>query len=160
LNREFPDGAVPVIADANSLTYVMHLKLGEDFLMQHGAEVVRLRVVAALSDSLFQSELLMSEKNFVRLFPDRQGYTFFLIDLPEADRAQTTATVLEDRLSDFGFDVQSLRTTRDFSSSRIPTVDFSNAYGLGLVLGDRLAAVLLRNVRRTSRTSIDARSGL
>ncbi len=154
LNREFPDGAVPVIADANSLTYVMHLKPGEDFLMQHGAEVVRLRVVAALSDSLFQSELLMSEKNFVRLFPDRQGYTFFLIDLPSVDRAQATATVLEDRLSDFGFDVQStserLATFHRVENTYLST--FQMLGGLGLVLGTiGLAAVLLRNVLERRR---------
>ncbi|HYN23927.1 MAG TPA: FtsX-like permease family protein, partial [Pyrinomonadaceae bacterium] len=33
LNRESPDGAIPVIADANSLTYVLHLKLGEEFVL-------------------------------------------------------------------------------------------------------------------------------
>jgi len=154
LNREFPDGAVPVIADANSLTYVMHLKLGDDFLLPRGSDTIRLRVVAALSDSLFQSELLMSEKNFVRLYPDRQGYTFFLIDLPEADRAQTTATVLEERLSDFGFDVQStserLATFHRVENTYLST--FQMLGGLGLVLGTiGLAAVLLRNVLERRR---------
>ena len=154
LNREFPDGAVPVIADANSLTYVMHLKLGDDFLLPRGSDTIRLRVVAALSDSLFQSELLMSEKNFVRLYPDRQGYTFFLIDLPEADRAQTTATVLEERLSDFGFDVQPtserLATFHRVENTYLST--FQMLGGLGLVLGTiGLAAVLLRNVLERRR---------
>jgi len=154
LNREFPDGAVPVIADANSLTYVMHLKLGDDFLLPHGSDTIRLRVVAALSDSLFQSELLMSEKNFIRLYPDRQGYTFFLIDLPEADRAQTTATALEERLSDFGFDVQPtaerLATFHRVENTYLST--FQMLGGLGLVLGTiGLAAVLLRNVLERRR---------
>ena len=154
LNREFPDGAVPVIADANSLTYVMHLKLGDDFLLPHGSDTIRLRVVAALSDSLFQSELLMSEKNFIRLYPDRQGYTFFLIDLPEADRTQTTATVLEERLSDFGFDVQPtaerLATFHRVENTYLST--FQMLGGLGLVLGTiGLAAVLLRNVLERRR---------
>jgi len=154
LNREFPDGAVPVIADANSLTYVMHLKLGDDFLLPRGSDTIRLRVVASLSDSLFQSELLMSEKNFVRLYPDRQGYTFFLIDLPEPDRAQTTATVLEERLSDFGFDVQPtserLATFHRVENTYLST--FQMLGGLGLVLGTiGLAAVLLRNVLERRR---------
>jgi hypothetical protein len=30
LDREFADGAIPVIADANSMTYVLHMKLGDD----------------------------------------------------------------------------------------------------------------------------------
>src|SRR6185503_19153269 len=80
LNREFPDGAIPVIADANSLTYVLHLKVGDDLVVDHSPEPLRLRIVGALADSIFQSELLMSDKNFVRLFPDEQGYRFFLLD--------------------------------------------------------------------------------
>src|SRR6185295_17669177 len=44
LNRELPDGAVPVIGDANSLTYVLHRKLGDEILVsQTNGEPVRLR---------------------------------------------------------------------------------------------------------------------
>ena len=83
LDRSFQDGAVPVIGDANSLAYVLHLKVGEDWLLEReGREPVKLRIVAALEDSLFQRELLMSEDNFKRLFPEQQGYRFFLFDVP------------------------------------------------------------------------------
>src|SRR4029078_13650456 len=97
LNHEFSDGAVPVITDVNSLTYVLHLKVGDDLVVEHSPQPLRLRVVAALSDSIFQSELLMSDKNFVRLFPDEQGYRFFLLDTP-ADKSAPVAATLEDRL--------------------------------------------------------------
>lgn len=143
LNREFPDGAIPVIGDANSLTYVLHLKVGEDFVIENGP---RLRVVAALSDSIFQSELLMSDKNFLRLFPAEQGYRYFLIDAPDGTQA---ATVLEDRLSDFGFDAQST-AERLASFHRVENTYLSTFQllgGLGLALGTLgMAAVLLRNV--------------
>ena len=148
LDRDFSDGAVPVIADANSLTYVLHLKVGDDFIMDHGGQPLRLRVVAALSDSIFQSELLMSDKNFVRLFPDEQGYRFFLLDTPAAKSAVVAAT-LEDRLSDFGFDAQST-TDRLLNFHRVENTYLSTFQllgGLGLVLGTLgMAAVLLRNV--------------
>src|SRR6185436_6229777 len=83
LNRKFPDGAVPFIADANSLAYVLHLKLGDDLVLQNEDQPVRLRVVASLSDSLFQSELIISESYFIHLFPEQQGYKFFLIDFAD-----------------------------------------------------------------------------
>ena len=154
LNRDFADGAIPVIADANSLAYVLHLKLGEDFVMQHGEQTVRLRVVGALSGSLFQSELLMSEKNFVRLFPDQQGYRFFLIDLPAINRAPAVSAALEERLSDYGFDVQST-AERLASFHRVENTylsTFQMLGGLGLILGTiGLAAVLLRNVLERRR---------
>jgi len=148
LNREFPDGAIPVITDANSLTYVLHLKIGEDFILDHGAQPVHLRIVAALADSIFQSELLMSDKNFVRLFPDEQGYRFFLIDTP-ANKTSAVASTLEDHLSDFGFDVQStadrLANFHRVENTYLST--FQLLGGLGLVLGTLgMAAVLLRNV--------------
>jgi ABC-type antimicrobial peptide transport system permease subunit len=147
LNREFPDGAIPVIGDANSLNYVLHLKVGEDFV----TDQARLRVVAALSDSIFQSELIMSEKNFLRLFPSEQGYRYFLIDAPQTSQA---ATVLEDRLSDFGFDAQStgerLASFHRVENTYLST--FQLLGGLGLALGTLgMAAVLLRNVLERRR---------
>ena len=151
LDREFPDGAVPVIGDANSLNYVLHLKVGEDFLLDQGPTPVRLRVVGALADSIFQSELIMSEKNFLRLFPSEQGYRYFLIDAPHASDA---ATVLEDRLSDFGFDAQSTEE-RLASFHRVENTYLSTFQllgGLGLALGTLgMSAVLLRNVLERRR---------
>jgi len=154
LNRDLGDGTVPAIADANSLSYVLHLKLGDELTVQHGDRAVRLRIVAALSDSLFQSELLISEKNFVRLFPDQQGYRFFLIDVPNHDRSPDVAAALEDRLADFGFDVQST-SERMASFHRVENTYLSTFQllgGLGLALGTiGLAAILLRNVLERRR---------
>jgi ABC-type antimicrobial peptide transport system permease subunit len=90
----------------------------------------------------------MSDKNFVRLFPDEQGYRFFLIDTP-ANKTSTVASTLEDHLSDFGFDVQStadrLANFHRVENTYLST--FQLLGGLGLVLGTLgMAAVLLRNV--------------
>ena len=107
LNDESTDGAVPIIADANSMTYVLHLKLGDEIsLARSDGKPVRLRLVGAFADSLFQSELLMSEKNFLRLFPDQGGYSFFLLDVAP-EQSATVAGVLEDA-------VVRLRLRRDF----------------------------------------------
>jgi hypothetical protein len=147
LDREFPDGSIPVIGDANSLNYVLHLKVGDEFV----TDQARLRIVAALSDSIFQGELIMSEKNFLRLFPSEQGYRYFLIDAPQASEAATT---LEDRLSDFGFDAQSTQE-RLASFHRVENTYLSTFQllgGLGLALGTLgMAAVLLRNVLERRR---------
>jgi ABC-type antimicrobial peptide transport system permease subunit len=148
LNRELDQGAVPVIADANSLTYVLHKKLGDELVLTRNEGPVRVRFVGALADSVFQSELVMSEKNFLRLFPDQPGYRFFLIDAPEHDLSTVTAT-LEDRLADYGFDVVStgerLANFHRVENTYLST--FQMLGGLGLILGTLgMAAVLLRNV--------------
>ena len=149
LDRQLDDGAVPVIGDANSLTYVLHLKVGDDLVVDHANGPLRLRVVGALSDSIFQSELLMSEKNFLRLFPAEEGYRMFLIDVPNREQAGTVSGILESRLSDFGFDVsgtdERLASFHRVENTYLST--FQMLGGLGLALGTLgMAAVLLRNV--------------
>jgi hypothetical protein len=149
LDSEPVDGVVPVIADANSMTYVLHAKLGDEIVLGGSdGRPIRLRVVAALNDSLFQSELLMSESNFLRLFPEQEGYRFFLIDA-SAERLDRVTAQLEERLGDFGFDVVSggdrLATFHRVENTYIST--FQALGGLGVMLGTvGLAAVLLRNV--------------
>lgn len=154
LNREFSDGAVPVIADANSMTYVLHLKLGEDLVLQQGDHPIRLRLVASLADSVFQSELLMAETHFLRLFREQYGYRFFLIDMTSTGQATAFAAALEDRLSDFGFDVvptdERLANFHRVENTYLST--FQMLGGLGLILGTLgMAAVLLRNVLERRR---------
>jgi putative ABC transport system permease protein len=154
LKSERPDGTIPVIADANSITYVLHRKLGDEVLVnQSNGESARLRLVGALDDSIFQGELLMSEANFLRLFPDRGGYSFFLLEVaPEA--ASEAAGVLEEELSDFGFDAMST-SERLASFHRVENTyltTFQTLGGLGLLLGTfGLATVLLRNVLERRR---------
>jgi len=149
LDSALPGGAVPAIADANSMTYVLHLSLGQDFVLNQ----TRFRIVAALQDSLFQSELLISEKNFLRLFPDVEGYRFFLLDVPPQKAQEVTGT-LEEALSDYGFDIQStaarLAAFHKVENTYLST--FRSLGALGLVLGTvGLAAILLRNVLERRR---------
>ena len=154
LKRELPDGAVPIITDANSMTYVLHRKLGDEIVVTRAnGEPARLRLVGALADSIFQSELLMSEDNFLRLFPERGGYSFFLLEVaPEA--SSVAEGVLEEQLSDFGFDVvptsERLASFHRVENTYLST--FQTLGGLGLVLGTLgLATVLLRNVLERRR---------
>ncbi len=149
-----PDSRLPtpVIADANSLMYVLHLKVGDETALtsSHG-EVVKLKIVGALSDSIFQGEVLMAESNFVKVFPDEQGYRVFLA---ETSRPTETAAALEDRLSDYGFDAistdEKLASFHQVENTYLST--FQTLGGLGLLLGTfGLATVLLRNVLERRR---------
>ena len=146
LKRSEPDGAIPVIADANSMTYVLHRTLGEDVVIQNGGREVRLRLVGALRDSIFQSELVMAEARFQELFPDQEGYRMMLVDSSDPE---ATVSALENGLSDLGADAM-LTTERLAEFHRVENTylsTFQTLGGLGLLLGTvGLAAVLLRNV--------------
>lgn len=146
--------AIPAIVDANTMSYVLHLKLGDEFaLHQNTDRPVRLRLVGALSDSIFQSELLISEKNFLRLFPNEQGYRLFLLDAAPEKAAEVTG-LLEEALSDYGFDIaptaERLAAFHRVENTYLST--FRTLGGLGLLMGTLgLAAVLLRNVLERRR---------
>jgi len=154
LDRVFDDGAVPAIADATSLAYALHLSVGDDFILNRdSAKPIRLRIVGALSDSIFQRELIIGERDFIRLFPEHEGYRFFLVDAP-ADTAAGVTAALEDRLADYGFDVTSapdrLAAFHRVENTYLAT--FQALGALGLLLGTLgLSAVLLRNVLERRR---------
>ena len=154
LNHEFADGTIPAIADATSLQYALHLSVGDDFVLNRDTDnPITLRIVASLSDSIFQGELLIGEANFDRVFSDYEGYRFFLVDAP-LDNQDEVSAALEDRMSDFGFDVVSaaerLASFHRVNNTYLAT--FQALGGLGLVLGTfGLGAVLLRNVLERRR---------
>ncbi|HVJ26103.1 MAG TPA: FtsX-like permease family protein, partial [Vicinamibacterales bacterium] len=90
LQRPVTDGPIPVIADATSLQYVLHAKVGDVFSMDIGASrPLELQFVGAIKDTVLQGELVMAEEHFVRFFPSQQGYKYFLIDAPGLDTAET-----------------------------------------------------------------------
>jgi ABC-type antimicrobial peptide transport system permease subunit len=129
------------------MTYVLHRSLGEEIVVARGDRQLRLRLVAALADSIFQGELLMSEANFLQLFPERVGFQRFLVRAPDARRDEL-ASLLEDRLSDYGADATStaarLGEYHKVENTYLST--FQALGGLGLLLGTiGLAAILLRN---------------
>jgi ABC-type antimicrobial peptide transport system permease subunit len=113
------------------------------------------RFVGALTDSLLQGELLVSEERFVEAFPEEEGYRFFLVDV-DGDRAAAdrVAAFLEERLSDVGFDAGSaperLAMFHRVENTYLST--FQALGGLGLLLGTvGLAAIAVRNVLERRR---------
>ena len=158
LSRTLPNDEIPVIADATSLQYVLHGAVGDTFSMDVGRDrPLVLRFVGALTDSVLQGELIVSEENFVRVFPAVQGYRLFLVDDPavrEQDQADALAGTLERELAPFGFDAVStaerLRSFHRVENTYLST--FQALGGLGLLLGTiGLSAIMFRNVLERRR---------
>jgi ABC-type antimicrobial peptide transport system permease subunit len=149
LEQPRDDGAIPVFGDANTVEWMLHSGLGREVQVPNErGESVRLRIVGLLQDSIFQSELLLSEANFLKLYPRQEGYQFFLIETP-ADRADQVKTLLKRVLADHGFDVtttaQRLESYLAVENTYLST--FQALGGLGLLLGALgLAIVLIRSV--------------
>ena len=146
LERESPGGAIPVFGDANSIQWILHLGLGQELDWTDGRGRPRKLVIAGLMPrSIFQSQLVMSEKHFLELFPDHGGYNFFLIESGQAD----AGTRLEEQLADQGFDAG--RTADRLAGYLVVENTYLNTFqtlgGLGLLLGTfGLAVVMVRSV--------------
>ncbi|MGE3492826.1 MAG: FtsX-like permease family protein [Vicinamibacterales bacterium] len=154
LGRTFDDGAIAAVADQTTLMYVLHLGIGDDFeFTPEGQPPVRLRIVGALADSVLQSELIIGEADFVRLFPRHEGYRLWMIDTAPANAAAVTSH-LEDRLSDYGLDVTNTldRWASYHQVENTYLATFQALGSLGLLLGTvGLGAVLARNVLERRR---------
>lgn len=142
---------IPVILEKNTANYSLHLwqGLGETLEIRDGrGRPLQLVVVALLSGSLFQNELLIAEDALLKYFPDQTGWHLFLIDCPPA-QTDAVIRILETTLGDYGLDVETSgrRLTGFLAVQNTYLSTFQSLGGLGLLLGTMgLAAVQLRNV--------------
>jgi len=136
---------------------VLHAAVGDEIVIDADTDrPVRLRVVASLSDSMLQGEIIIGEEAFLQLYPDVAGYRVALIDVPDAGggRIDEVTRTLEDRLSSLGLDVQEsarrLEAYHRVENTYLST--FQTLGGLGLVLGMiGLVAIIARNVLERRR---------
>jgi putative ABC transport system permease protein len=169
---------IPVVLDASTAIYSLHLSgVGDRLTIRDAAgEPITLQVVGLLKNSVLQGNLLVSEANFLRLFPDTGGYRFFLIENrsrhapravadrgkptadglvkfgepPDAsDRTRSVAATLETTLSEEGFDAVDAREqlAQFLAVQNTYLSTFQSLGALGLLLGTiGLAVVQLRSV--------------
>jgi putative ABC transport system permease protein len=137
---------------------VLHASVGDTFSIDTGSDQpIVLRFVGALKDSVLQGELIVSEQQFIRMFPTAQGYRMFLIEDPgvrAAEPARMLADAVERELQPFGVDAVTtgdrLEEFHRVENTYLST--FQALGGLGLLLGTvGLATVMFRNVLERRR---------
>ena len=160
---------VPVVLDANTAIYSLHLAgVGSRLTIRDAADQpVRLEVVGLLKNSVLQGNLLLSEEKFLRLFPDIGGYRFFMIErvgpprggsepaAGDGDAQQVPLgsrhlqATLESTLAADGFDAVDAREqlAQFLAVQNTYLSTFQSLGALGLLLGTiGLAVVQLRSV--------------
>lgn len=147
----------PVFGDLNTLQYSLHKQIG-DRIPVPNAENPRawLEIVGAYTGSIFQGVLVASEGNFLTLFPEEEGYSWFLIggsvdtiDQFSSEDAEAVGDYLETGLNQYGFDVNRVQERLDafLTVQNTYLKTFQTLGGLGLLLGTiGLGTVMLRNV--------------
>jgi ABC-type antimicrobial peptide transport system permease subunit len=143
------DGSIPAFVDATTAEWMLACKLGGTVeLTDERGELIRLRIVGLLSDSIFQSEILIAESNFQKLYPSHEGYNFFLIDA-QPNSMNEIKSVLGNALVLQGMEVSATadRMASFLAVENTYLATFQALGGLGLILGALgLAVVLLRTI--------------
>lgn len=149
LDLDLGPDVVPAVADQNSILWALGKSVGDTLeYTDDNGESFEILLAGAVSRSILQGALVISEKNFIQRFPSAGGYQVLLVDAPWAKREEIGVTLTN--------------ALRDLGLSMVPTEDrlaafnaVENTYlsifqllgGLGLILGSLGVGVLvLRNV--------------
>ena len=149
LNTPRDDGAIPVIAEMNTVMWQLKTFVGSEIeLPDEAGNKVRFRIVGTLQDSIFQSELLISDANFRKLYPRTEGYRLFLMNAP-APEVPNISRIVTNGLRKNG--VQIAETTQKVAAYQAVIGAYLTTFqllgGFGLLLGVvGLGVVILRGV--------------
>jgi hypothetical protein len=131
------DGTIPAIADQTVLSWQLGLEVGDEivYAAERGDEM-RLRIVAALENSIFQGNLLVDHRLLKEYFPSTSPKRFFLLEPPDYDPL-LFAQELARRMNPYGFTLVSTEERlKEFASVQNTYLAiFTLLGGLGILLG-------------------------
>ncbi len=151
LDEDEGSEVVPAIADQTTLQWAIQKGLGETLTyMSEAGHPFQVRFCAALSGSILQGNVIISEKAFTRFFPSESGYHLFLIDAPpNQESRKTLPETLMKSFETVGLEViPAVDRLAAFHAVENTYLAIFQALGaLGLMLGSiGVGVVVLRNV--------------
>jgi putative ABC transport system permease protein len=142
-------GAIPAIMDQYSAMFALGKSQGGIITVPDSrGEPVKLQIMGLLAGSVLQGNVIISEENFIRLYPDTKGYRYFLVDVPAA-RAEKFRKLAVEQLStrDFALTPATERLAQFQAVQNTYLTIFSTLGGLALLLSTiGLAVLVARNV--------------
>ena len=83
LEENLSDDIIPGIADQTVIIWGLGKAIGDTLIyLDEFGEQFKIKLVGGLANSIFQGNIIISEKNFIQKYPSISGYRFFLIDSP------------------------------------------------------------------------------
>ena len=131
-----PADVIPAIMDQYSAMFALGKKQGDIVTVPDGKGApVKLQIVALLAGTVLQGNIIISEENFIRLYPDTKGYRFFLVDVPAA-RAEKFRKLAVEQLTSRSFTLTSApeRLAQFQAVQNTYLTIFSTLGGLALLL--------------------------
>ncbi|NQU87768.1 MAG: hypothetical protein HQ541_18620, partial [Mariniphaga sp.] len=149
LDEEPVDNVIPAIADQTVIQWGLGKKVGDTLFYQNETgDTIALQLIAGLAPSIFQGNIIISNKNFLKNYPSNSGSKIFLID-GEKENKQKISDELNLTFRDYGWEqVEAPQRLADFYSVTNTYLSIFLALGaLALILGTLgLAIVLARSI--------------
>lgn len=146
--NSYENEIIPAVADETVIIWGLGKSVGDTLVYQDEmGNDFKVRLVAGLANSVFQGNIIISDKLFLEKYPSQSGYNLFLIDV-KGDKVQI-AQQLNWSLQDLGIDLvpaaERLAAFNQVENTYLSI--FLLLGGLGMVLGTvGLGVVVLRSV--------------
>ncbi|NOU16423.1 MAG: FtsX-like permease family protein [Bacteroidales bacterium] len=148
LKKSFGDDVIPAIADQTVITWGLKKAVGDTLVyLNESGKKIKLLLIAALDNSIFQGNLLIADSLFVKNFPSSSGSRIMLIDAPSAKQEQLSQ-LLNTTFTDYGIELTptTARLAEFNSVENTYLTVFMVLGGLGVIIGTfGFGVVLLRN---------------
>jgi len=149
LNNEYDANIIPAFADQTVIQWGLMKSLGDTlFYTNEKGQEIGLILVGGLNNSIFQGNILISQKAFLMNFPSSGGSKIMLID-SEKENQSELEEYLNNYLVDYGIEVQpaSIRLAEFYSVENTYLAVIMFHGGLGVIIGTiGLGLVLLRTM--------------
>lgn len=130
---------IPIVLDQNTAMWSLQMMKGlgevKQFEFTEG-RVLFFKVVGLLSNSVLQGKILMGESNFESVFPEVNGYQYFMVACDPKSRTEVQV-VMESRLGDVGMDLSdaSVVLSKMLAVQNTYLKTFQSLGAIGLLLG-------------------------
>ncbi|MFC2156102.1 FtsX-like permease family protein, partial [Acidobacteriota bacterium] len=93
LTQTLPDGTIPAVADQTVILWGLGKAVGDTLVyMDEQGREFEIKLVGGLANSIFQGNIIISEKALMQKYPSTGGYRLFLIDAPLEKMSRSTTT--------------------------------------------------------------------
>ncbi|MCG8569208.1 MAG: FtsX-like permease family protein, partial [Spirochaetes bacterium] len=149
IQKESENQIIPAIADQTVITWSFGKKVGDylEMVDEHG-QFIKLKLIAALNNSIFQGNILISEENLLKHFPSQASYQWLLVEISHNKPDQ----ILEQLKRTFRVKGLTIYSTTAYLNNFLRVENtyltiFLALGSLGILLGIfGLAVVVIRNI--------------
>jgi len=149
LDEDLPEDEIPAIADQATIMWGLAKKVGDIVeCRDENGDIRKLRLVAAIGNSILQGNIIISSHSFVSIYPSIEGYQAFLVACDKENAGEASKTLIRAGRN-VGLEMtgatEKLAAFSEVENTYLAI--FQALGGLGMLLGGvGLAFVLFRNV--------------